>query len=107
MSIAFSVHSYFPLAENKQNGVLQAREEKGVVITFNQQRQSKKARLAGTTWHRRRAKFSDWSVRTANEKPPPQLLPSAVVFERFDYRKAAVKPEPLAVGGKHQVKLVN
>jgi hypothetical protein len=74
-----------------------------VVITFNQQRQSKKARLAGTTWHRRHAKFSDWSVRSANEKPPPQL-PSAVVFERFDYRKAEVKPAPLAVGGKHQVK---
>jgi hypothetical protein len=75
-----------------------------VVITFNQQRSAKKTRLGGTTWHRRHAKFSDWSVRSANEKPPPQLLPSAAVFERFDYRKAEVKPAPLAVGGKNQVK---
>jgi hypothetical protein len=82
---------------------LQAREERGVVITFNQKRNAKKARLAGTTWHRRHAKFSDWSVRSANEKPPPQL-PSAVVFERFDYRKGEVKPAPLAIRDKHQVK---
>ncbi len=94
----------FPLAEIKQNGVfLQAREEWGVVITFNQQRSAKKTRLAGTTWHRRHAKFSDWSVRSANEKPPPHL-PSAVVFERFYYKKAEAKPAPLAIGGKHQVK---
>ncbi len=82
---------------------MQVREERGVVITFNQQPGAKKTRLAGTTWHRRHAKFSDWSVRSANEKPPPQL-PSAVVFERFDYRKAEVKPAPLAVEGEHQVK---
>jgi len=74
------------------------------VITFNQQLRAKKTRLAGTTWHRRHAKFSDWSVRSANEKSPPPQMTSAVVFERFDYKKAEAKPAPLAVGGKHQVK---
>jgi hypothetical protein len=96
-----------PLAENKQNVVfLQSREERGVVITFNQQQRAKKSRLAGTTWHRPHTKFSDWSVRSANEKKPPPQLPSAVVFERFDYKKAEVKPAPIAIGGKHQVKPV-
>jgi hypothetical protein len=64
----------------------QARDEEGVVITF-EKRFGKRARST-TDWHNYRAKRSDWSVGTTNKNHSPMQRP-VVTLERFNYHKVA------------------
>ena len=86
---------------------MQAGEEEEVVITF-ERRLGKRVRSAAAagSWHHHRAKRSDWSAPSANQKRdrPPVLT---VILERFDYMKTPGNETQQVSSLRSQISKVN